>query len=122
MTNLLQLWMLKSQDNFVDIREIRTKNINFWADKLTRKVLAQRCGYTDTVYINQLCGGHGSFGNKTARKIERALNLPRGYFDAYHGEREQLEHELADQFSTLNEQQKLAVMDLVASMVRRNTQ
>jgi hypothetical protein len=70
----------------VDIEEIRRKNINYWADKLGRNILAEKIGYKDTVYINQLCAGHGSFGSRTARKIEKALELDKGWFDVLHGE------------------------------------
>lgn len=63
------------------VDQIRRANINYWADKLGRSILAQKCGYPDTIYINQLCAGHGSFGGRTARKIEKALNLPEGSFD-----------------------------------------
>lgn len=66
------------------IEEIRRANINYWADKLGRNLLAKKCGYPDTVYINQLCGGHGSFGSRTARKIERSLGLKVGEFDVLH--------------------------------------
>lgn len=68
----------------MDIEEIRRENINFWADKLGRSVLAEKMGYKDTVYLNLLCGGHGSFGKNTARKAETALGLERGWFDRSH--------------------------------------
>lgn len=68
----------------MSIEEIRRANMNYWADKLGRGVLAEKAGYKDTIYINQLCGGHGSFGSRTARKLERALNLESGWFDRVH--------------------------------------
>lgn len=66
------------------IEDIRRANIRFWAEKLGRATLAEKLGYKDTIYINQLCAGHGSFGGRTARKIERALSLPEGWFDVSH--------------------------------------
>jgi SOS-response transcriptional repressor LexA len=66
------------------IDEIRRANVNYWAKKLGRGLLAKKCGYSDTVYINQLCAGHGSFGNRTARRIEKALGLRVGEFDTLH--------------------------------------
>lgn len=66
------------------VNEIRKANIRFWADKIGRQTLADKLGYKDTIYINQLCGGHGSFGGRTARKIEQALDLPVGWFDQPH--------------------------------------
>jgi SOS-response transcriptional repressor LexA len=68
----------------MNANEIRRLNINYWADKLGRDVLAKKAGYADTVYINQLCGGHGSFGPRTARKLEAALGLDNGWFDRLH--------------------------------------
>lgn len=63
------------------VDDTRRQHINFWADKLGRGALAKKCGYPDTVYINQLCAGHGSFGDRTARKLEKALGLTVGAFD-----------------------------------------
>jgi|SRR5690554_1630930 len=68
----------------MDIEKIRRQNINYWADKIGRPILASKAGYKDTIYINQLCGGHGSFGSRTARKLEAALQLPNGWFDRVH--------------------------------------
>lgn len=73
--------MLIAKIGGMTVNEIRRAHINFWADKLGRDVLAAKVGYPDTIYINQLCGGHGSFGGKTARKIEKALGLKEGAFD-----------------------------------------
>ena len=66
------------------IEDIRRQNILFWAEKLGRAALAEKIGYRDTIYLNALCGGHGSFGGRTARKIEKALDLPPGWFDQVH--------------------------------------
>ena len=70
----------------MDIEEIRQININYWADTLGRDGLAQKCGYPDANYVNQLCRGHGVFGKNTARKLEQSLNLQRGWFDVLHPE------------------------------------
>lgn len=66
------------------IEEIRRQNILYWAEKLGRNALAEKIGYRDTIYLNALCGGHGSFGKNTARKIEKALGLSTGWFDQDH--------------------------------------
>jgi len=66
------------------VNEIRRNNINTWADKLGRNLLAQKLGYPDTNYINQLCSGSGSFGSRTARRVETALSLPIGWMDIAH--------------------------------------
>lgn len=68
----------------MDVVQIRKQNINRLAEKYGRGGLADKLGYKDTIYINQLCGGHGSFGGRTARKIEAALNLEHGWMDAIH--------------------------------------
>lgn len=65
----------------MDINQIRRQNINHLAEKYGRGVLAEKIGYKDTVYLNQLCAGHGSFGGRTARNIEKALDLPHGWMD-----------------------------------------
>lgn len=66
------------------VENIRRENIKYWADKLGRKVLAKRAGYDDTIYINHLVNGNGSFGGRTARKLEKALELYEGNFDTLH--------------------------------------
>ena len=58
-------------ENSLSIKQIRQKNFSNICDNLGRGVVAEKMGYKDTVYINQLCGGHGSFGGRTARKIEK---------------------------------------------------
>lgn len=68
----------------MDISDIRRANILALAEKHSRSVLAKKLGYSDTIYINQLCGGHGSFGGRTARKIEKSLNLADGWMDQLH--------------------------------------
>lgn len=59
----------------------RQKNLVYWADKIGRDALAQKAGYPDTNYLNQLYKSHGSFGGGTARKFEKALGLEEGEFD-----------------------------------------
>lgn len=65
----------------MNIKDIRVANINLLAEKLGRSALASEIGYKDTVYVNQLCLGLGSFGSRTARKIEACLELPSGWMD-----------------------------------------
>ena len=71
----------------MDVKQIRRLNIKYLADvKHTRSGLATKLRYDDTNYINQLCGNFGSFGNATARKIEKALKLAHGWMDNLHPE------------------------------------
>lgn len=69
---------------YMTSEEIRRFNVNYWADKKGRGTLAKMMGYADTAYLNQLCGGHGSFGGRTARKLEKVLGLSEGDFDVIH--------------------------------------
>ena len=75
------LYMALTYNAEMTVSEIRRANINYLAERWGRKELAERLGYSDTVYINQLCGGHGSFGNRVSRKIEERLGLQRGWMD-----------------------------------------
>ncbi|WP_394201047.1 LexA family transcriptional regulator [Marinagarivorans algicola] len=82
------------------ITDIRLQNINYWADKIGREALAHLYG-SNTSYINQLCKGHGSFGNNTARKLENVLGLEPGWFDQQHLESQsQIENEAPPQQAT----------------------
>lgn len=69
----------------MDVREIRQRNAAYLADKrYGRSVLASKLGYSDNNYLNQLTGGHSAMGGRTARKFEKALDLPEGWMDAPH--------------------------------------
>ena len=71
----------------MDISEKRQINMKFLADtNSTRAELAEKLGYQDTNYVNQLVRGFCSLGNRTARKIEVKLGLPHGWMDEIHPE------------------------------------
>lgn len=72
----------------MDIKLIRIANINFLANKHGRERLAEcdERGKWTTNYINQLCGGFGSFGTGTARRIEKGLGLSFGWMDMPHSD------------------------------------
>ncbi|VUD48527.1 hypothetical protein TDB9533_01251 [Thalassocella blandensis] len=65
-------------------KEIRRKNFQMLCDQHGRDVIAKKMKYSDTVYINQLYGGHAPCGDRTARKIETSLKLPTGWMDEQH--------------------------------------
>lgn len=68
----------------MEIKEIRVHNLLLLAEKFGRNIVAERLGYSDTNYLNQLCSGHGSFGNATARKVEKAFGYSTGWMDNFH--------------------------------------
>lgn len=69
----------------MDANTCRRLNIRYLADhKYSRNFVADKLGYIGTNYINQLCGGFGSFGSRTARKIETVIGLPKGWMDSPH--------------------------------------
>jgi SOS-response transcriptional repressor LexA len=70
----------------METSEIRLNNLKYWEQKLSRKLLAERAGYSDTNYINQLLTGHENIGSRTARKFEHGLHLDIGWFDLPHRE------------------------------------
>jgi len=71
----------------MDVNDKRRLNIKYLADiKYGRIALAEMLGYQDANYLNQLCGGFGNFGTRTARKIESCLSLPHGWMDNSHPE------------------------------------
>lgn len=76
----------------MDAKAIRVKNLNNLLDQDggDRSAFAQKLGYSDVNYFNQIVKGIGSFGDRTARKIEKALNLEHGYMDRVHDTRSTL--------------------------------
>ena len=68
----------------MDIHQIRLTNLRYWDEKLGRKLLAEKAGYSDTNYLNQLVGHHENIGSRTARRLEKGLNLEKGWFDLPH--------------------------------------
>ncbi len=74
----------------MEIKQIRVLNIRYLAEKHGRIRIAEsdprpEKKWTDN-YINQLCGDFGSFGNATARNIEKGMGLPKGWMDSIHPE------------------------------------
>lgn len=103
------------------VSEIRRQNILTWAEKIGRSCLAERLGYKDTTYINQLCAGHGSFGGRTARKIESALGLAPGWFDLLHPDEspQTSASRLAEEIKTLSDNEArhmLAYIELLRQL------
>jgi len=64
--------------------EIRYKNLEYWADKLGRDVLATKAGWDGVGYINRMMAKYDNVGKKTARKLEAGLELEKGWFDLPH--------------------------------------
>lgn len=63
-------------------KEIRRLNLMYLAEKkYGREVLAQKIGYPNTNFINQMTGGFANIGDKVARKIEEKLEMPDGWMD-----------------------------------------
>lgn len=63
-------------------KEIRRLNLLYLAEKkFTREALADKIGYPNTNFINQMTGGFAKIGDRVARKIEVALGLPEGWMD-----------------------------------------
>lgn len=74
----------RSQGVVLEVREIRRLNAQYLAEKVGRRVLADKLGYSDTNYVNQIVKGHANIGPGTSRKIENVLDLPEGWLDAPH--------------------------------------
>lgn len=67
----------------MQVLEIRRLNLRYLAEsKYGRATLAEKLGYPDCNYLNQLLTGHSVVGEKTARKIEERLGLLPGWMDA----------------------------------------
>lgn len=69
----------------MDSKEIRRRNLLYLADvKYNRRVLAEKLGYGDSSYLNQLAAQHSKMGDRTAKKIEQVLGLDDGWMDTVH--------------------------------------
>jgi hypothetical protein len=68
----------------MDAREIRRLNLRYLADKYGRDKLAQKLGYNDVNYLNQVLGKHVNIGPRAPRNWETALDLEQGWFDIQH--------------------------------------
>lgn len=49
-----------------------------------RDFVRKKCGFEDSNYFNQLVKGHGSFGPKTAERIEKAMEKTPGWMSEKH--------------------------------------
>ena len=79
----------------MEIKDIRKRNAQYWMDSVGRGALAEKMGYKDTVYLNQIYIGTSNVGTRTARKFEKALELNRGWMDAPHPDLWTLDQEQA---------------------------
>lgn len=70
----------------MDSREIRWRNFLYLADKFGRDKLAQKLGYNDVNYLNQIITRHTHIGPRAPRKWEKALSIDPGWFDNKHPE------------------------------------
>lgn len=68
----------------MEVREIRRLNVGYLTEKVGRRVFADKLGYSDTNYINQIVKGHAKIGPGVSRRIEEAMDLPEGWLDAPH--------------------------------------
>ena len=98
----------------MEIKEIRIENLNLLLESNSRKNLAESMGYSDTNYINQICKGHGSFGSATARRIEAAIQLPKGWMDVRH-KQENSKDALKEMISQLPDQEAEFIIDFIKS-------
>jgi transcriptional regulator with XRE-family HTH domain len=66
----------------VDMHEIRRKRLSDWMEnrKLTQTEIAARTGKTRS-YVSLILGAGKSFGEKTARSVEKSLGMPENYLD-----------------------------------------
>lgn len=70
----------------MDIYEIRRKNLHQLIQKYEGAArLARRLGHKGNSYLSQLSTGHRPVTERTARDIEKQLNLPNLWFDATAG-------------------------------------
>lgn len=83
----------------MDIKDIRRNNLRYQQNKamargLTKEQFAVSCG-TSASTLSQILGGKAgrNLGDDLARKIEKNINLPRGWLDLVHPE----EHVSGDQ-------------------------
>ena len=71
----------------MDNKALRRLNLLGLCSEHGRDEVAKKCGYSDTVYLNQLVNANVSrtqVGDKTARKIEEAFDLRTGWLDTPH--------------------------------------
>ena len=68
----------------MNAHDIRRKNLEGLAREHGRQTLAEKLGYSDTNYLNQVLTGHVQVGPRAPRKWERLLGLSNGWFDVDH--------------------------------------
>lgn len=71
----------------MSIHEIRRKNFLYLASKYNgRAAFAEKLGYNDASYINQIASGHINMGPSTAKRVEYAEELSEGWMNLPHPE------------------------------------
>ncbi|AQQ67470.1 hypothetical protein Mag101_07330 [Microbulbifer agarilyticus] len=101
----------------MEIKDVRKKNLNLLADEHGRAEIAERLGYPDTNYLNQLCGGHTDMGSRTARKVEERFQLPRGWMD-YPQQAESIHEAAASKAAAPLPQEVVSLLALIEETAR----
>lgn len=74
-----------SEHKIHDVKEIRYRNFMYLANKYNgRAEFAEKLGYDKPNYINQIAARHLGIGPRTAKRIEDAEGLPRGWLGTPH--------------------------------------
>jgi len=70
----------------VEVDKTRRANLRSLIARFGKDLVCAKAGYQDHNYLNQLVAPSepGSFGARTARKIESGLKLPKGWMDQPH--------------------------------------
>lgn len=68
----------------MEVKDVRINNARYLAEKYGRAKLAAMLGYEDCNLLNQLVGGHGSFGRRVAARFEKRLELGERWMETPH--------------------------------------
>lgn len=103
---------------------IRRKHLNMLVSQYGTQVnLAEALGDALSAgsanYLSQLVTGHRQMNEETARKYEKALNLPWGWFDTGADERDNPRQELHDLLDLLPEEEIPELKALLEMLVRK---
>lgn len=79
----------------MNTEEIRKLNFLKICEEHGRSVVAERLGYWDVNYVNQLCSGACNIGPRTTKKIEKVFNMGAGSLSIPHVLSSQLQLRLA---------------------------
>lgn len=113
----------------MEASKVRKQRLKQWIDEEFEGRVASFCRYyalpeSNASYLSQLLSGHRSFGERAARKLEKACRRPAGWLDVSPVAAEEVPPIRFDKhmIAKLSVEERTLIEDFISLIVKRNEQ